>query len=86
MKGMYFLLQKINMRFMKDNTRLYRMSRLLRLHMKNSNSNPISQAHFSLETLAEAAVSLQGPKAAHDVVALSNPMQVEEIPKEQEQG
>ena len=42
MKGRYFLLQKRNLRFMKDNTRIYRMIRLLRLQMKNSNSNPRS--------------------------------------------
>ena len=42
MKGMYFLLQKRNMRFMKDNTKIYRMIRLLRLQMNNSNSNPSS--------------------------------------------
>ena len=59
------------------------MIRLLRLQMKNSNSNPISQAYFTLETLAEAAASFQDPKAAHDVVALSNPMQIEEITKGQ---
>ena len=79
MKGMYFLLQKINLRFMKDKTRIYRMIRLLRLQMKNSNSNPSSQAHFALETLAEATTSFQDPEGAHDAVALSNPMQIEEI-------
>ena len=51
MKGMYFLLQKMNLRFMKDNTRLYRMIRILRLQIKNSNSNPSFQSHFALETL-----------------------------------
>ena len=77
MKGMYFLLQKRNMRFMKDNTKIYRMIRLLRLQMNNSNSNPSSQSHFTLETLAEAATSFQDLEAAHDAVALSNPMQIE---------
>ena len=81
MKGMYFLLQKKNPRFTKDNTRIYRMIRLLRLQMKNSNLNP--QTHFARETLAEAAASFQDPEAAHDVVALSNPMQMEEIPEGQ---
>ena len=57
MKGRYFLLQKGNLRFMKDNTRLYRMNRILRLKMNNSNSNPSSQAHFALETLVEATSS-----------------------------
>ena len=55
MRGMYILLQKRNLRLMKDNARLYRMIRLLRLQMKNSNSNPSSQDHFALETLAEVA-------------------------------
>ena len=70
MKGMYFLQQKRNLRFMKDNTGIYRMIRLLRLQMKNSNSNPSYRDHFALETLAEAA---------HDAATLSNPMQTEEI-------
>ena len=81
MRWMYTLLQKINLRLMKDNSRLYRMIRLSRLQKKNS--NPSSQAHFALETLAKAAASFQDPKAAHDVVALSNPMQMEEITKGQ---
>ena len=81
MKGEYFLLQKRNLRFMKDNTRLYRMIRLLRLQMKNSNSNPSSQACFALETLAEAATSFQDLEAAHDAAVLTNPMQIEEIPE-----
>ena len=52
MKKMYFLLQKRNLRLMKDNIKLYRMIILLRLKMKNFNSNPSSQSHFALETLA----------------------------------
>ena len=67
---------------MRDNTRLYRMIELMRLQEKNSNPSP--QAHLALKTLAEAATSLQDPEAAHDVVALSNPMQVEGVPEEQE--
>ena len=79
MKGMYLLLQKRNLRFMKDNTRIYRMIRLLRLQMKNSNSNPSSQAHLVLETLAEATISLHDPEAFHDAAIVPNPIQVEEI-------
>ena len=45
--------------------------------MKNSNLN--SQAHLALETLAEAAISLQDLEATHDVVVIPNPIQVEEI-------
>ena len=62
---------------MKDNSKLYRMIKLSRL--QNKNSNPSSQAHFALETLAEGATSFQDPEVAHDSVALSNPMQIEEI-------
>ena len=58
---MYVLLKRINLRYMKDNTRLYKIIRLLRLQLNNSKSNPSSR--FALETLAEAAVSLQNPKA-----------------------
>ena len=43
------------------------------------NSNPNSQAHIALETLAEAAISLQDLEAAHDAAAFPNPMQVEEV-------
>ena len=57
------------------------MIRLLRLQMKNSNSNPSSQAHFALETLAEAATSFQDRDAAHDADALSNPIKIQEIPE-----
>ena len=64
---------------MRDNTRLYRMIRLMRLQDKNS--NPIPQAHFSLETLVEAATSLQDPEETHDVVVFPNPMQGEGVPE-----
>ena len=69
---------------MKDNSRIYIMISMSRLHKKNL--NPISQAHFALETLVEAAASFQDPEEAHDVASLSNPMQVEEVPEEQEQS
>ena len=72
MRGMYVLLKIRNMRLMRDNTRLYRMIKLMRLQKKNS--NPIPQAHLALETLAEAATSLQDPEASDDVVFLPNPM------------
>ena len=49
--------------------------RLSRLQKKNSNPN--SKTHLALETLAEAAISLQDPEAAHDVAAIPNPIQVE---------
>ena len=81
MRGMYILLQKRNMRLMKDNARLYKMIKLSKLQKENPNPNP--KTHFALETLAEAAISLQDPEAAHDVVAIPNPMQVEELPEGQ---
>ena len=56
MRGMYVLLKRRNLRLMKDKSRLYRMIRLSRLQKKNS--NPSSQAHLALETLAEASISL----------------------------
>ena len=86
MKGRYFLLQKRNQRFMNDNTRLYRMIRILRLQVKNSKSNHSSQTHFSLETLAEVAVSLQNPKAVQDATDFPNIGQVEEVPEDQQQS
>ena len=60
-RGMYILLKRRNLRYMKDNTRLYKMIRILRLQVKNSRPNP--STHFSLETLTEAEVSLQNPES-----------------------
>ena len=53
----YDFLKRLNKRYLKDNTRLYRMIRLQRLQMKEAKINPSS--HLTLETLAEAIVSLQ---------------------------
>ena len=77
MRGMYVLLKRRNLRLMKDSSRIYRMIRLSTFQKKNS--NPISQYHFALETLAEATSSFQDPEAAHDADSLSNPMKIEEI-------
>ena len=77
MRGMYILLQKRNLRLVKDNARLYRMIRLSRLQMKNS--NPKYQAHLALETLAKASISLQDLDAAREAADIPNPMQVAEI-------
>ena len=74
---MYVLLKTRNLRYMKDNTRIYRMIRLLRMHLNISRSNPSS--HFTLETLAEAAVSLQNPKVIQEVADFPNIGQDEEI-------
>jgi len=79
MRGMYVLLKRRNLRLMKDNSRLYRMVRLSRL--ENKNSNPSSQAHFTLETLVEEAISVQDPEVAHNIIDIPNLMQVEEVPE-----
>ena len=52
----YIFLKRLNKRYLKDNTRLYRMTSLQKLQMKEAKLNPSS--HLTLETLAEAAVSL----------------------------
>ena len=77
MRGMYVPLKRRNLRLMKDNSRLYKMIRLVRL--KKKNSNPSSKSHFALETLVEAAISLQNLEVAHDIADIPNLMQVEEV-------
>ena len=52
----YIFLKRLNTRYLKDNTRLYRMIRLQRLQLKEAKANPSS--HPTLETLVEAVVSL----------------------------
>ena len=52
----YIFLKRLNTRYLKDNTRLYRMVRLQRMQLKEAKENP--SIHPTLETLAEAAVSL----------------------------
>ena len=65
---------------MKDKYKLYRMIRRSRLQTKDS--NPIT--HLALETLVEAAISLQNPEVAHDIADIPNLMQVEKVPEGQE--
>ena len=62
---------------MKDNSTLYRMIRSSRLQKKDSNP----RTHLALETLAEAAISLQNPEVAHDIADIPNLMQVEKVPE-----
>ena len=57
LREMYAFLKRLNKRYLKDNTRLYRMINLQRLQMKEAKINP--STHLTLETLAEAAISLQ---------------------------
>ena len=53
---------------------------MLRLQKKDPNP----KTHLALETLAEAAISLQDLEVAHDVADIPNLMQVEEVPEVQE--
>ena len=53
----HIFLKILNTRYLKENTRLYRMIRLHRLQLKEAKKNPSS--HLTLETLAKATVSLQ---------------------------
>ena len=62
MRERYIFLKRLNKRYLKDNTRLYRMIRFQRLQMKYAKPNP--STHLTLETLAEAAVSLQPPESS----------------------
>ena len=70
MRGRYILLKRINLIYMKDNTRLYRMIKILRLQVKNTKPNP--STHLTLETLAEVAVSLQHPESSQVAAKLPN--------------
>ena len=68
----YIFLKRLNTRYLKDNTRLYRMIRIQRMQLKEAKENPSS--HPALETIAEAAVSLQPPETNQAVV---NPPSIE---------
>ena len=61
MRERYIFLKRLNKRYLKDNTRLYRIIRIQRLQMKDAKPNP--STCLTLETLAEAAVSLQHPES-----------------------
>ena len=52
----YIFLKRLNKRYLKDNKILYIMIRISRLQLKEARKN--SSTHLTLETLAEAAVSL----------------------------
>ena len=53
-----------------------------RSRLQKKYSSP--RTHLSLETLAEAAIILQNPEVAHDIVDIPNIMRVEEVPEGQE--
>ena len=73
----YIFLKRLNTRYLKDNTRLYRMIRLQILQLKESKANPSS--HPTLESLIEAAVSLQPPETSQVAV---NPPSTEHVEEE----
>ena len=73
----YVFLKRLNKRYLKDNTRLYRMIRLQRLQMKEAKLNP--STHLMFETLAKAPVSLQPPKPSQADV---NPPNIEPVEEE----
>ena len=73
----YAFLKRLNKRYLKDNTRLYRMISLQRLQTKEAKLNP--STHLTLETKDEAAVSLQ-PLEARQVFV--NPPNIEPIEEE----
>ena len=62
----YIFLNRLNTRYLKDNNIVYRMIRLQILQLKEAKENPSS--HPTLETLAEAAVSLQPPETSQAAV------------------
>ena len=70
MRERYIFLKRLNKRYMKDNTRLYRMIKLQRLQMNDAKPNP--STHLTLETLAEVAVSLQPPELSQATANLPN--------------
>ena len=81
LKKKYTKIEERNLRFMKDNTKLYRKIRLSKLQTKYS--NPQSQAHHKLETLAEVAMNIYDSEVASNSIAIQNPIQVAETPEEQ---
>ena len=75
MRGRYILLKRRNLRFMKANTRMYKMIRIQRLQVKDAKPNP--STHLTMETIDEATISLQHPKSSQDATNLPNIEQVE---------
>ena len=66
---------------MKDNTNLYRKIRLSKLQTKNS--NPQSQTHHKMETLAEVAMNIYNPETTYDSTTIPNPIQITETLEDQ---
>ena len=72
----YIFLKRLNTRYLKDNTRLYRMISLQKLQMNEAKLNHSN--HFTLETLAEAAVILQPLESIQATVNPPNTKPAEE--------
>ena len=72
----YIFLKMMNTRYLKDNTRLYRMVRLQRMQLKESKENPTN--HVILSTLAKVAISLQPLEASQGAVNTPSTKLVEE--------
>ena len=70
----YIFLKKLNTRYLKDNTRLYRLIRLQILQLKETKANP--SIHPTLETLVEATVSLHPLETSQAIV---NPRSIEPV-------
>ena len=66
----YIFLKRLNKRYLKDNTWLYRIIRLQILQLKEAKQNP--RTHLTLETLDEVALILQPPEASQATVNLPN--------------
>ena len=58
----YIFLKRLNKRYLRENTRLYRIVRLQRLQLKEAKANPSN--HLAVSTLPEATISLQPPKTS----------------------
>ena len=70
MRERYVFLKRLKNIYLKYNRRIYRMIRIQILQMKEAKPNP--SIHLTLETLVEAAVSLQPPESSQVVVNLPN--------------
>ena len=72
----YIFLKRMNKRYQRDNTRLYRMVRLQRLQLKEAKENP--RSHLALSTLDKETISLQPLETRQGAVNTSNTKPTEE--------
>ena len=82
---LYDSLQEIKRKYTKleESNIILRKEKIRLSKLKKGNSIPQSQAHQKLETLAEVAMSLFGPKVSCDATAIPNPRKAVETPKGQ---